>query len=86
MFYSPNNWYWIGNPNESATTIIYSSLKKAIVESDDTDYTLWRGPIERPINSPTPWPKDENGVVTYAALDEVLVAIGLPPTGLAKGV
>lgn len=77
MIYNPANWYWSGTPG------IYGSARGGLVTAPTTDaaYLAWRagGSI-----APTTWPQDESGAVTVAALDAVLIAAGLPPTGLAS--
>jgi hypothetical protein len=70
MVYTPSNWYWSGIPVGQSGVIIYSSASGGIV----SDIPAGSGS--------TIWPKDETGAVTTAALDAVLVAAGLPPTGL----
>lgn len=73
--YNPSDWYWQGTP-AGHTALIYSSKSAAVVASIPSDWTnLGR--------LPTPWPKDATGVPTVAALDAVLTAAGLPPSGIA---
>jgi hypothetical protein len=75
--YNPANWYWAGEPDGRSAPIIYSATQGKVVAATDAAYEAWAA-----TNAPTPWPKDATGVVTAAALDEVLVAAGLPATGL----
>jgi hypothetical protein len=67
--YNPANWFWVGQPVGQSSPIIYSSAAGAIVSSTNG-------------NPATSWPKDETGAITTATLDAVLIAAGLPPTGL----
>jgi hypothetical protein len=76
--YTPSNWYWSGQPSGQSSPIIYSSASAAVVPSTNSAYVAW---LAVP-NFATPWPKDATGAVTTAALDDVLTAAGLPPTGL----
>lgn len=72
--YTPENWYWQAKDGR-----IYSSLKQAIVKPKDKDFVAWQDLG----NLPTPWPKDNNGVETDAALADVLVPYVMrlyPPT------
>ena len=68
-----SNWYWLGSPG------LYSSSAGALIPASNSAYVAWLAGG----NSATPWPKDSTGAVTAAALDAVLTANGLPPTGLA---
>jgi hypothetical protein len=78
--YNPANWYWAGEPDGRTSPIVYSSAEAKVIAADDAAYKAWS---ETPAaNVATPWPKDETGAVTAAALDEVLTAAGLPVTGL----
>jgi hypothetical protein len=69
--YNPANWYWDGPLG------VFSSARGKIVPANDPAYEAWAA-----TNAPTPWPPNESGAQTAAALDEVLVAAGLPATGL----
>jgi len=80
MLYNVANWYWLNK----VTGEIYSSAQRKIVPANDPTYLGWLcSPTNPAGNSPTDWPKDETGAITYAALDAVLESAGLPATGLA---
>ena len=71
--YTPSNWYWTGPLG------IFSSASNTIVDIADTNYCEWIATG----NMATPWPKDiGTREQTAAALDEVLIAAGLPMSGL----
>ncbi|MGO9430400.1 hypothetical protein [Rhodoblastus sp.] len=72
--YSSSDNYWSGAPG------IYGSARGALVSAPASDvaYQAWLTSHFQP----TPWPKDATGAVTTAALDAVLIAAGLAPTGL----
>ena len=57
------NWYWLHSDGR-----IYASARKAIIDDEDAAYIAWR----KAGNYPTPWPWDEAGEQTDAALQEVL--------------
>jgi hypothetical protein len=65
------HWYWAG------TLGIYSSADGALITEPNTTYDAWKVG-----NAATAWPHDATGAVTTAALDVVLIAAGLPATGL----
>ncbi len=69
MRYTPSDWYWSG------TIGIYGSARAGLVATpaSDTAYQAW---LQTGAKA-TPWPGN-----TAAALDAVLAAAGLPPTGL----
>lgn len=74
MGYTPSRWYWL-----AADGRIYSSAKQAIINEKDKEFVSWKTDG----NLPTPWPKDDEGKETDAALGKVLAAYGLklfPPT------
>lgn len=79
MQYNATIWYWAGQPEGQTAPIIYSSAKAAVVAETDADYIAWIASG----GGATPWPRDETGAITVAALDEVLTAAGLPATRLA---
>jgi hypothetical protein len=81
MSYNPANWYWAGQPVGQSSVIIYSSSQNAVVTADNAAYVAF---LAVPGNSATPWPKDETGKITVAALDAELVRVGLPPTILTQ--
>ncbi len=68
MSYTPENWYWIDDAGR-----LYSSLVEALVEEDSAAFQSW---LESG-NHPTPWPRDEAGDQTDAALLEVIGPYGL---------
>ena len=59
------NWYWL-----HADGRIYASARQAIIDEKDAVYVAWR----KAGNYPTPWPLDEGGEQSDAALQEVLGA------------
>ncbi|MGV2183659.1 DUF4376 domain-containing protein [Rhizobium rhizogenes] len=67
MTYNPYDWYWL-----SADGRLYSSSTQALVEKSDEAYVAWSSAGFQP----TPWPCDENGEQTNAALQEVLSPYG----------
>lgn len=71
MTYDPKTNYWSGTPG------IWGP-NKLVTEPNDP-YDEWK---VIPGNVATPWPVDTTGAETTAALDAVLIAAGLPPTGL----
>ncbi|MBB4199048.1 hypothetical protein CCR94_16265 [Rhodoblastus sphagnicola] len=80
MRYTPPAWFWSGQPVGETSPVIYSSAKGALVAATDANYLAFvaaRGGV-----APA-WPVDETGAATFAALDAVLIAAGLPATGLA---
>ena len=70
--FQPRAWYWSGPLG------VFSSAAKAIVPATDAPYQAWRAAG----GAPTPWPRDDSGAQTAAALDAVLAPYGLT-TGLA---
>lgn len=76
--YNPSNWYWLGQPIGQSSPIVYSSSVGALISTSNAGYVAWLALG----NGATPWPKDETGAITTAALDDVLTSVGLPPTGL----
>jgi hypothetical protein len=77
--YKAAAWYWVGQPVGQSSPIIYSSAAGAVVPSNNSTYVAWlaSGGVA------TRWPWDDTGAVTTEALDDVLTAAGLPPTGLS---
>lgn len=73
--------YWMGEPVGQTATILYGSARRALVSSpgNDANYQAW---LAKGFKA-WPWPIDETGPVTVAALDAVLAAYGLPSTGIA---
>jgi hypothetical protein len=62
------DWYWLA---DDART--YGSKNGKIATDTDPDYTAWLDTNQ----IPTPWPRDEAGNQTNAALQEVLAPYGL---------
>ncbi|KAA9370917.1 hypothetical protein [Ochrobactrum quorumnocens] len=60
--YTPRNWHWIASDGR-----IFSSVRQALVQSDNADYAAWS---EK--NAPTIWPRDALDQQTDASLAEVL--------------
>lgn len=72
--FTQHNWFW-----QKENGQIYSSSKKSLIDKNNSDFMAW----QKLGNSPTPWPRDENGSETDEALSEVLERYGLklfPPT------
>ncbi|MNE19376.1 hypothetical protein D3C80_1124540 [compost metagenome] len=65
--FDPKDWYWTAEDGR-----IFSSAREAIVE-DDAEFLEWAALG----NAPTPWPRDDNGVQSEAALDAVLLPYGI---------
>jgi hypothetical protein len=57
------HWFWLADDGR-----IFSSKQQALIASTDPDYVAW---LELP-NEPTPWPRDDAGNQTDAALQAVL--------------
>jgi len=66
--YTPDNWFW-----KATNGRIYASARQIVTDETDTEYVAW---LEAG-NLPTPWPRDETGIETEAALAQVLAAHGL---------
>lgn len=74
--YDPRDWYWL-----AADGRLYGSKRQDFVEEPDTDeaYQAWRNAG----NTPSAWPKDESGVQSDQALQDLLAAYDLdmdPPS------
>lgn len=71
-FYNPFDWYWLREDG-----VIYSSNSQSYVSENDTIYASWC----ESGGSATLWPRDEKGIQTDAALQDVLTPYGLklPP-------
>ncbi len=76
---NPASWFWLGQPAGHAAPVVYSSAARALVPETDAGYQEFVAAGGRA----TPWPRDEAGDVTIAALDETLALAGQPRTGLA---
>ncbi|PYE87390.1 hypothetical protein [Phyllobacterium leguminum] len=72
--YDPYDWYWRADDGR-----VFSSARQAIVDADDEEYLGWRNDARQP----TPWPLDDAGQQTDAALQAVLTPFGLY-VGLAE--
>jgi hypothetical protein len=66
--YNPFDWYWLADDGR-----IFASASGSLVEGTDPSYVTWLAG-ER---LPTPWPRDDEGEQTDAALQEVLAPYGL---------
>jgi len=80
MSFNIDDWYWRGKPTGQATEIIYGSARHGLVEDPKTD-PAYLAHLQQVIK-PSPWPTDEAGIQTVAALDAELVRWGKRPTGL----
>jgi hypothetical protein len=65
--YNPSNWYWLADDGR-----VFASARQLIVDISDADYVAWSAS-----NSATPWPRDDAGNQTDAALQEVLTPFNL---------
>lgn len=70
--YNAFDWYWLSDNGQ-----IYGSARQAKVQKGDVAYSAWMedGTL------PTPWPTDESGSQTDAALQDVLTPYGLSVSG-----
>lgn len=70
--YNAFDWYWLSDNGR-----IYGSAKQTKVSKNDAAYLAWMedGTL------PTPWPTDENGSQTDAALQDVLAPFNLFVSG-----
>lgn len=66
--YHPWNWYWVDEAG-----VVFSSAARDVVREGDAAYEAWLAAGNRP----TPWPRDESGAQTAAALVEVLAPYGI---------
>ncbi|ABE63170.1 hypothetical protein Nham_2379 [Nitrobacter hamburgensis X14] len=67
MRYNPLDWYWLADDGR-----VYSSAQQARVPDDDAAWLVRQGS-----GAWTPWPRDEAGEQTDAALQWVLAPYGL---------
>lgn len=65
--YNPNDWYWAADDGR-----VYSSARRSLVAAEDATY---RARLAGGLM--TPWPRDEEGDQTDAALQDVLRPYGL---------
>lgn len=72
--------YWIGQPDGQSSSILFGSARNGVVATPSTD-TAYRAWLAQGYAA-WPWPNDESGARTTAALDAILESYGLPPTGL----
>ena len=70
MIYDPRDWYWL-----APDARLYSSASGALIQPDDPAYLAWRARV--PGLEPTPWPLNDAGEATDAALQEVLAPYGI---------
>ena len=77
---SYSNAYWVGQPIGYPAGTVYGSARGGLVSTPvtDTAYQAWLAEGYKA----WPWPSDETGAETTAALDYGLTTNGLPPTGL----
>ena len=60
--FDPYNWYWLADDGR-----VYASKRQLIVDDTDADYAAWAVNFIAP-----PWPRDDAGNQTDAALQETL--------------
>lgn len=63
----PINWYWLADDGR-----VFSSASQSLVPANDAGYVAWDTTYDA-----TPWPVDDAGVQTDAALQEVLAPYGI---------
>jgi Domain of unknown function (DUF4376) len=68
MSYNPYDWYWLADDAR-----IFGSAKQIVVDDQDADYIAWTNAG----NTATPWPRDDAGNQTTAALQAVLTPYNL---------
>jgi hypothetical protein len=68
MNYNPFDWYWLTDDSR-----VYASARQAIVADSDADYQTWITAG----GTATPWPRDDAGNQTNAALQDVLAPYGM---------
>ena len=66
--FDARDWFWLADDGR-----LYASARQAIVGADDADFVSWRAAH----GAPTPWPRDDAGAQTDAALQAVLTPYGL---------
>lgn len=71
--YSPTDWYWKAQDGR-----LFSSAKASTVSPTDAGFVAWSANGR----APTAWPRDEAGVTTDAALQEVLALYGISVTSV----
>lgn len=71
MTYDPKDWYWVADDGR-----IFSSRAQSSVGEDDAEFVSWS---ENRV--PTPWPRDDAGEQTDAALNAVLAPYGSSVSG-----
>lgn len=78
FYYNPLDWYW--GPDQSGK--YFASARKMLVAAGDPTFVAWQATG----NKPTPWPKDDAGNKSSAALQDVLLPYGIPvaPAGLSQ--
>ncbi|AVT76648.1 hypothetical protein RPPS3_25850 [Rhodopseudomonas palustris] len=65
--FNPFDWYWLSDDGR-----LFSSAAQALVAESHPAYVAWTAE-----NRPTPWPRDQTGSQTIAALQDVLTPYGL---------
>lgn len=68
MSYIPQNHYWLADDGR-----VYAGPTQTVVTKDDAGYRAWLSVNNRA----TPWPRDNGGNQTSAALQEVLAPYGM---------
>ena len=66
--YNPYDWYWLADDGR-----LYASARGGLADASDPAYLSW-GVL---CGVATPWPRDDDGVQTDAALQQVLTPYGL---------
>ncbi len=68
MSYAPHRWFWLAQDGR-----VYAGDRQAVVTESDPGYTAWIGSGGKP----TPWPRDDDGEQTVAAMQEVVAPYGM---------
>jgi len=75
MTYNPFNWYWQADDGR-----VFASAQSKVVDKTDAGLTSFTASS----STPTPWPRDDTGAQTTAALDGVLRPYGLSTSGKVR--
>lgn len=65
--FNVQDWYWLADDGR-----VFTSARQVIVDETDPGYVAWIA-----INTATPWPRDDAGNQTNAALQDVLAPYNL---------